>query len=157
MAVWAKIEDVQDRMGPDVPKSYSNPEIQRRLERAQENLRTELQSVFGTSVIAAWKDEKTTPEAVQNMTADLAAAYMFAEIFGQSYEDRESQACSFKRNVEKEMAKLRSGEKQIVDQAGAEVAEAEDRLWSSTSSKNPRFSSNHPDDADFGDGTLDEW
>jgi hypothetical protein len=160
MANWASKEDVQERMGIGEARGYTDDNVLDRLERAQDDLRTKLQTIYSSDVIGAWdiEDEDSLPPSIiTNMVADLAAAYLYAEIFHQSYEDDLSQACSFKRNVERQLKEIRSGEVQLVDSEGEEVGEASDTIFSTTSSKTPIFSAENPSDDTFGDGSLDEF
>jgi hypothetical protein len=154
-ATWATKEDVEERIGHIQAAGYVAGDIDNALARAEEDLKTDLITVFDVSVVEAW-NKSTVPKGVKNLVADLAAAYFFNRVMHQSFEDTQSLACSFKRQVERELKKIRSGEKQILDTAGSEVADAEVSVYSTTTNRTPPISMTGPDDDDYGDGTLDE-
>jgi len=155
-AVWATRSDVEERIGNITAAGYVAGDVDNMLARAEEDLKTDLVTIFSAAVVGGWTKD-TVPKGVKNLVADLAAAYFYNRIMHQSFEDTQTLACSFKRQVEREIKKIRTGEKQILDTSGDEVAESEETIFSNTTNLTPHVSMIHPDDADAGDGSLDEW
>ena len=155
-AEWVTDTEFKERLGKIEAQGYDDRDLQKCLYDAEEDLKTELVTIFPADTVNGWIDE-TVPRSVKNLVKDLAAAYFFNRIMHESFEDRDSLACSFKKQVEREVEKIRLGKKQILDTSGDEVGESEETIYSNTSSRTPHVSMIHPDDGDFGDGSMDEW
>lgn len=155
---WAGLEDVKQRLGSaNTAKGYLDTDIRYRIVRAEDRIRGQLQSYVSASVIAIWIDEETVPRMVNEWVSDLAAAFMFADFFGQSLMDKGSQAGSLYLKVEDDLKKLRAGELTLVDTAGVDIPASEDLISSTKTNRTPTFSATHKADSDFGDGSLDEF
>lgn len=158
-AKWADVQkDVQPRLGVAATATgWTAADIEARLLRAEKRVRDHLVTYVSTDTVDAWTD-KTVPDMVRNWVADLAAAFVLADFHGQALGERRDgeKAGDLFLGVELDFKKLKRGELTIVDTSGDEVAAAEDRVESSSSSRTPYHSLTHPDDGDWGDGSLDE-
>lgn len=155
---WAIVADVEERLGiTATAKGYTESDIDKRLSRAQEDLRGKLQAVISSSVLDIWTTENNTPKVVRNLTADLAAAYCFADLFGDALLDKESKGGSLYGKVQNDLKKVRTGELNIVATDASDVSPAEDPIWSTTQSFNPIFEQTHPDDDSTETKRLDEF
>lgn len=157
---WAIVADVEERLGVTATaKGYDESDIGKRLDRAQEDLRGKLQALINSSILDAWITEDNTPKVVRNLTADLAAAYCFADLFGETLTDRnrDSRASSLYGKVQDDLKKIRTGELNIVDVSDSDVSPAEDPIWSTTQSFRPIFEGTHPDDDSAETKRLDEF
>lgn len=155
---WAIVADVEERLGvAETAKGYDSNDIQKRLNRAQEDLRGKLQAVISSSILDAWTTEDNTPKVVRNLTADLAAAYCFADFFGDALLDKETKGGSLYGKVQSDLKKVRTGELNIVDVSASDVSPAEDPIWSTTQSFTPIFERTHPDDDSAETKRLDEF
>lgn len=156
MAKWADKNDVKQRLGDTPAKGYDDSDIQSKLDRAQDEIQSELQTMVSDSVIAAWTSS-SVPPTVTALVADLATAFMYAEVWHESYTDNTSNAAGFASKVEKKLKKIRKGELKIIDTEGEDVARSSDRIKSTTQTRNPLYTMTSPGDADAGQGTLDDF
>lgn len=157
MAKWAETKDVQERLGiTGTAKGYTPQDVSKALERAEKDIRSELQTLYDADTLNGWTLE-SVPETLKNTVADLAAAYIFAGIFGQSLKDNMSQAGSHYGKVQDDLKKIRLGQKDIVDRSGDQVSQSEDSIYTDKANRTPIFSTTHPDDSDAGEGSLDNF
>ena len=158
-AKWADVqEDVQPRLGiAKTAVGWTAADIEKRLLRAEKRVRSHLATYVSISTMDAWTD-KTVPDVVRGWVANLAAAFILADFHGQVLGERRDgeNAGDLFLTVEADFKKLKRGELTIVDTGGDEVAAAEDRVESSSSSRTSWHTLIHPDDSDRGDGSLDE-
>jgi len=156
MADWISIGDVKTRLGvAETAKGYTDTDITSRIARAQNRIKSKLQSVFDLDTIDGW-DGTTAPPEIREWAKDLAAAYVLSDYGGQPLADRSTQAGSLWRIVEDDLEAVRLGKMQIVDTSNASVEPVVDLVSSTTQSRTPVYSMNHPSDSNHGDGTLDE-
>lgn len=155
---WAIVADVEERLGVTATaKGYTESDIEKRLSRAQEDLRGKLQAVISSNILDAWLTENNTPKVVRNLTADLAAAYCFADLFGDALLDKTCKGGSLYGKVQDDLKRIRTGELNIVDVSDSDVSPAEDSIWSTTQSFRPIFEETHPDDDSVETKRLDEF
>lgn len=156
-AIWASKNDVKERMGvAQTAKGYSDSDIGLRLIRAERRVRAHLQTYVASDVIGVWTTD-TVPDIVKAWTADLAAAFMFADFFGQSLRNSDERAGALYLNVEADLKALKKGEINVVDTSGDDVSPAEDTIASNKTDRTAHISLTHADDGDAGDGSLDDF
>lgn len=156
MAKWADKDDVKERLGDTPAKGYDDSDIQSKIDRAQEEIHSELQTVISDDTINAWTSS-TVPETVKALVADLATAYMYAEVWHESFTDATSNAAGFMSKVDKKLKKVRKGEVKVVDKEGADVPRSSNRITSTTEQRNAIFTMTSPGDTNEGEGSLDDF
>lgn len=157
MELWVEVKDVQKRLGvARTAKGYETSDIVDQLTEAQEEVHSELASVFSSDVLNAWTST-TAPKTAKNAVADLAAAKFFANIYGEPITDKTTRAASYHFLAYDNIKKLKKKQKEALDSAGESVAHAKDTIYSTTSSRTKVFTRTHPDDTDAGEGSLDNF
>ena len=153
--IWTDSAEVQKRLGVAATAAgYDDSDIDDRIGRARTIMRAYLQATHSPDVIDAWTTKKNTPPMVQEMCADLTAAYVLQDFFGQSIADKDSLAYGLCAGVMQKLEHIRTGKIIIVEDDGDAVEQAEETMWSNTQDHTPHFSVTNPDD-DRDAGTLD--
>jgi len=156
-ATWAGIDDVEERLANTVSgKGYESDDIENRLWRADKEIRAKLQSYIDSSVLESWS-EGVVPEIVKSWVADLAAAFILSDYYGEGLLDKQSHAGSLYGKVQSDLDSVRKGTLEVVTEAGETVSPAVDMIKSDKEGKTPFFSNNNPVDSTFGNNALDEW
>lgn len=156
-AKWAKIDDVEERLANTTSaRGYTGDDIESRLLRAEKEVRAKLQSYIAPATLEIWTDT-TVPEIVRSWVADLAAAFVLSDYYGEGLLDKTTHAGSLYGKVQKDLEDVRKGMLEVVTKAGETVSPATDVIKSDKASRTPTFTMTHPSDSDFGDGSLDEF
>jgi len=156
-AIWAKTGDVEERLANTTSgKSYTSDDVESRLLRAEKEVRAKLQSYIASDTLGSWTDT-TVPEIVRSWVADLAAAFILSDYYGEGILDKQTHAGSLYGKVQKDLEDVRKGTLEVVTKAGETVSPAADLIESDKASRTPTFTMTHPSDSDFGDGSLDEF
>ena len=155
--LWAKTDDVEERLPTTTSaRSFTADDIQTRLQRAHDEIRTKLQATISASILNSWTQE-TVPKMVKDWVADLAGAFVLSDYYSEGLLDKTTHAGSLYGKVQQDLKDVQNGILQIVDPAGDSVSPAADLIKSDKEGKTPFYTMNNPADSTFGEGSLDEW
>lgn len=85
MAYWCTADHVRERVRQATEAAgWADPQIQTRITRAMEaDLKPAFIPRYGSTEVALWDTEGTRPDIIDHLTADMAAAYVLADCYGQ--------------------------------------------------------------------------
>lgn len=154
---WCSESDVQKRFRSiQTGANHKTDDIEQAIEQASNRLKPILVNRYGTSKVDEWTDQKVVPFMVREMVANLAAAIVYQNCYRQSVQDELSQAGSLYKQYLDDLKRIESGKAQLADiSTGDKVPDQESLVHESTEGRTRTFTKTHPDDDDFGDGSLD--
>jgi uncharacterized protein (DUF342 family) len=154
---WCKDEDVEKRLKSiQTAKNHNSNDVKESIEQAVNKMKPVLVAKYGSSKVAEWTSETNVPLSLREMTADFASAFILQNCYAQSVTDYLSKAGSLYKIASDLLNAIASGKAEIVDMAGDKVIDAMDSIEDSTEGKTKQYTMNHPDDTDFGEGSLDD-
>jgi len=154
---WTTAAKVNERFAfLTTGRNFVDADLVVRMARAEQTLWGYLATQFSNEVIAAW--DAAAPGEVQELTADLAAAYVLADFYSdQKLGDEDTDAGGLYKKVMGICKQMVKGEYEIVDSSGAEVPPEEPRVQTTIGSKTQIYTVGNEGDDTLGDGTLDQW
>lgn len=154
--IWAKTDDVKERLkNVETASGHEDPDVENCLTRAEKEIRAKLQSHIASSELNGWTDQ-TVPAIVRSWVADVAAAFLLSDFYGESFLDKATKAGGLYGKVQTDLKDVRLGTLSVVDISGDTVQPAEDTIQSDKTSRTATHTMTHADDSDAGDGSLDE-
>lgn len=154
---WCSETDVQKRFRSiQTGANHKTDDIEEAIEQASNRLKPILVNRYGIDEVDKWTDQKTVPLMLREMVANLAASIVYQNCYRQSVQDELSQAASFYKQYLDDLKRIESGKAQLADvSTGGKVPDKESLVHESTEGRTKTFTKTHPDDEDFGDGSLD--
>lgn len=132
-------------------KGWIDGDIDSRIIRADEYLKSILISMYGASTVTGWTN-KTVPKTIGDVSEMLTAYYIKLD-FINDYKMSESE----KKFIFEYLEDLKNGKVELLDRSNNRLSRSHSKVRISTYGKTPVFTSHHPDEDDYGDGSLDDF
>jgi hypothetical protein len=141
----------------DAGVNYENVDIQNRIERAEAKVKTYLATQFDNATITGWNIvSDNVPDEVAELTADIAAAFMYQDFYGQSLTNGDTVGGGLFLNARKELERIANGEKEIlVNTTEERISPIKPEIAVSTSNQERQYTQ-RDSDGEVG-GTLANW
>jgi len=140
MGYWCAAADVRYRVPQATAGKWSDEKVEARIDRAEEHLRPIFTPMYGSTEVTSWAT--TAPDLVKNICADVAAAFLFTDWYGEAQmKDGKPGEVLMKRATD-EIDRLRKRETYLIDASGEmidQVDTGKTMLESTTRETEPTF------------------
>ena len=150
MANWITSDKVAQRLESIAHANWSPDDIDKRVVSAQNYIKGKLLNVYGVSTITGWTDS-TVPDRIAELTADLAA-YVVKKNYIADYKIDTFEKDAIFGFIDS----LIAGEAGLIDRNGGLISQ-QSKAKVSTYGKPKTFTEFHPDETDYGHGSLDDY
>jgi|GEM_PF-6698997 len=113
---WCTEDQVRQRVRQATDAAdWGDTEIQARVDRAMElDLKPAFTPRYGSTQVALWDAIDTRPDLIDHLTADMAAAYVLADAYGQDPFSEGTMAANLYKRFKAKMDEVFSGKADLV-------------------------------------------
>jgi len=150
LANWITSDKAAERLEGIAHAKWGNEDIDKRIVSAQNYIKAKLINVYGLSIVTGWTSA-TLPSRIAELTADLTAFLIKKQYMSKYKID----------DIEKDMIfgfmdSLIAGEVGLIDSDGNLISQ-QSKAKVSTYGKPKTFTEFHPDEDEYGYGSLDDY
>jgi membrane-associated HD superfamily phosphohydrolase len=147
---WCTTDDVSKRLRSIKGKNWDESELTDWIARAQTAIRARLANKYSAAVLSAF--DSAAPAIIKDLTADWAALLVKKDYIN-DYATSEAE----KQATSKFIDNVLAGKAELIDDDGNVISKSSYKVISNTSSQTRDFTHYHPDHANFGEGSLDDY
>ena len=151
MGKWCTEEQVRDKVAGIVGKGFNSTHIEQNINSTIHQLKAQLVTVYPRATVLGW--DASRPKSIQDLTSNFAALFL-KQIFIREYK---TSAIEKSKTIEL-LDSIVAGTAEILNDNGTVVPRSStaNKVEISSDGRTPKFTEYHPDDPDYGQGSVDD-